>query len=192
MDSDADEHDDDQLIEAARGGNGTAFEELAVKKHGPTAVRVVMRIVADKETAKDVFQETLLAAWEKLGSFESGRPFRPWFLKIAVHKALDSTRAATRRREAMLRTAVHRREATLTSDHESTESDIVQMCSSSLDERDRTIITLQVYDGLSYEEIAQILDCPIGTVMSRRHRAAKKLRERLERLGLTGVKGDRP
>ena len=169
------------LIEQARLGDRNAFGEL-VRFHYSGVVRVVFRLCGDARLAEDMAQEAFLRAWINLSSFHPQSSIRNWFYRIAVNAALDVLR--------------HRPEETLDDEAAQMISDQktspeaamiekegmtqVQQAIQSLPEAARSVLILREYGELSYQEIANVLDVPVGTVMSRLNYARNRLRELLK------------
>ena len=169
------------LIEQAQRGDRNAFGEL-VRCHYSGVVRVVYRLCGDTGLAEDMAQEAFLRAWINLPSFHPQSPLRNWLYRIAVNAALDVLR---RRPEETLEDE----EVQMVTDQalcpetaliEKERVALLQQAMQSLPETARSVLVLREYGGLSYQEIASVLDVPIGTVMSRLNSARNRLRELLK------------
>ena len=168
------------LVEQARHGDSNAFGDL-VRLHYPGVVRVVFRLCGDARLAEDMAQEAFLRAWINLSSFHPQSSIRNWFYRIAVNAALDVLR---RRPEETLED-----EATQMLPDQKTSPEVamiekegmtqVQQAIQSLPEAARSVLILREYGELSYQEIANVLNVPVGTVMSRLNYARNRLRELL-------------
>lgn len=158
--------------------------------------RVASTLTQQRADAEDLVQETLLRAYRALDSFD-GRYPRAWLLTILRNTAINLHR---RRRPQLLDDP----DAVL--DHLSAEGaasgystpdefveasfdDVVESAFASLGDKHRTILRLVDMDGLSYAEAGAVLGIPIGTVMSRLHRARTKIRRRLAAAGMTTRRG---
>jgi RNA polymerase sigma-70 factor (ECF subfamily) len=169
------------LIEQARLGDRNAFGDL-VRLHYPGVVRVVFRLCGDARLAEDMAQEAFLRAWINLSSFRPQSSIRNWFYRIAVNAALDVLR---RRPEETLEDEATQMlpdqraspEAAMIEKEGMTQ---VQQAIHSLPEAARSVLILREYGELSYQEIANVLDVPVGTVMSRLNYARNRLRELLK------------
>lgn len=168
------------LIAKAQKGDRDAFGEL-VRHHHHGVVNVVYRMCSDVELAEDAAQDAFIQAWLHLPSFRPGTSLRNWIYRIAVNAALDVLRREPKTPLVDLRT--------LSMPDSSAEPEtvllekeralIVQRAILSLTEANRTILTLREYGGLSYQEIATMLNIPLGTVMSRLNYARDRLKELL-------------
>ena len=183
------------LVERVKRGDARAFE-LLVLKYRRRIERLVARIVRDPDSVADVAQETFIRAYRALPNFRGDSAFYTWLYRIAVNTARKE--AADQRRDPVISESAlaqgddendetSRAEATLT-DGETPESvlagrEIAQAVNAAveaLSEDLRQAVTLREIEGLSYEEIAQVMNCPIGTVRSRLHRARNLLKETLK------------
>ena len=184
---------DQQLVERAQRGDKRAFE-LLVEKYQRKLARLVSRLVRDPGEAEDVTQEAFIKAYRALPSFRGDSAFYTWLYRIGINTAKNYLVATGRR--APTSTEVDAEEA------ESFESgeqlrDIntpeslllskeiattVNAAIESLPEELRSAIQLRELEGMSYEEIAKLMDCPIGTVRSRIFRAREAIADKLKPL----------
>ena len=173
------------LVERAAAGDHRAYELLVIK-YQRRIERLIGRMVRDVDLVPDIAQETFIRAWRALHQFRGDAQFYTWLYRIAVNTAKKSL-MELKRNPVVTETALHsaddddetsRRENELTS--ESTpESELaareiaaaVNAAMEALPEDLRTAVTLREIEGLSYEEIAEAMNCPIGTVRSRIFRA---------------------
>lgn len=178
MTAGTDLYDDNPLAIAAKNGDRDAFCEL-VRRYRPLAVNVVYRMCGDAVLAEDAAQTAFMRAWEHLGSYQPRGSFRPWILRIAVHAALDALRS--QKPEADLQDAVDQSAPDRV--EESVErrerARQVRQAVLNLPEASRAVLVLKEYQDCSYREISQVLDIPIGTVMSRLHYARSVLLQTL-------------
>jgi RNA polymerase sigma-70 factor (ECF subfamily) len=176
---------DDFLVDRARAGDLTAFETL-VERHRVTVFRVAARLVGDHE-AEDVAQDAFLRAYHRLGRFRGDASFRTWLLRIAHNSAIDAL--GRRRRHAE---ADEPDELEQTTDVEGTRQPSERLERSErlrrlegklelLRSEHRTVLVLRDVEGLSYEEIAEVTDTPVGSVKGRLHRARGELIDFLRR-----------
>lgn len=171
---------EDQLIEAALEGNRDAFGEL-VLMHYQGVINVVYRLGGEMQLAEDVAQETFIRVWTKLHTYRRVGSFRSWVYRIATNAALDVFR---RRKEE-----VDIEELPLSSPDSGVEqnlirrqqAEIVRQAVLDLPPASRSVLVLREYEGLSYQEIADSLEIPVGTVMSRLAYAREKLKQELSR-----------
>ena len=175
-----------RLIEQAQNGDRNAFGEL-VLRHYQGVVMVVYRMCGDAGLAEDATQEAFIRAWVNLASYQPRSSLRNWLYRIAVNAALDILR---RKPEESLEDeevlmVTDRTPGPETALIEKEQSAQLQQAMRSLPEAARSVIVLREYGGLSYQEIAAVLDIPIGTVMSRLNYARNRLREMLKEYSLT-------
>jgi RNA polymerase sigma-70 factor, ECF subfamily len=171
-----------ELVTRAQSGERNAFSEL-VRIHTPGVVSVIYRMCGDMHIAEDSAQETFIQAWLHLSSYRPGTSLRNWLYRIAVNTATDLLRKEKR----ILPTAVE--DMYLTDGRPGPESlfsqaeqaSLVQKAILSLPDASRAVLVLREYEELSYHEISDTLDIPVGTVMSRLNYARSLLRNRLER-----------
>lgn len=128
-------------------------------------------------------QQATERAWKAIESFDTSRPFRPWFLRIVANLARNDRRARGRRAQLDIRAASAdvRREVTTPEDVAVTDAERRQVLDAlnRLDEDDRLVVALRYFEQLSESEMAETLDCPTGTVKSRLSRAMSRLRDAL-------------
>jgi RNA polymerase sigma-70 factor, ECF subfamily len=166
------------LIEQAQNGDRNAFGEL-VRRHYQGVVSVVYRMCGDMGLAEDAAQEAFMRAWVNLPSYEPKGNLRNWLYRIAINAALDVLR---RKPEETLEDVEALRmpdqsEGPETALIEKEQVTLLQKALKSLPEAARSVLVLREYGGLSYQEIACVLDVPVGTVMSRLNYARNRLRE---------------
>jgi RNA polymerase sigma-70 factor (ECF subfamily) len=167
-----------ELIARAQQGDRQAFGEL-VRCHRAGVVNVVYRMCGDGHLAEDAAQEAFIRAWRGLARYRPRSPFRNWLYRIATNVALDVLR---RERETVdldgLSVAASEPgpEASVEGEER---GERVQRAVLALPPASRAVLVLREYEGLAYQEIAETLDIPVGTVMSRLNYARKRLREAL-------------
>jgi len=169
------------LVEQAQSGDRNAFGEL-VSRHYQGVVLVVYRMCGDTGLAEDAAQETFMQAWLNLASYRPRSPLRNWLYRIAINAALDVLR---RKPEETLEGGQARLVADQAAGPEAALIEkervaLLQQAMQSLPEASRSVLVLREYGGLSYHEIASVLDVPVGTVMSRLNYARNRLREILK------------
>ncbi len=184
---------DQQLVERAQRGDKRAFE-LLVEKYQRKLARLVSHLVRDPGEVEDVTQEAFVKAYRALPSFRGDSAFYTWLYRIGINTAKNYLVAMGRR--APTSTGVDAEEAEgqesgeLLQDINTPESLLltkeiattVNAAIQSLPEELRSAIQLRELEGMSYEEIAKLMDCPIGTVRSRIFRARETIAERLKPL----------
>jgi len=188
------ERDVDQLlVERAQRGDKRAFE-LLVEKYQRKLARLLSRLVRDPGEVEDVTQEAFVKAYRALPSFRGDSAFYTWLYRIGINTAKNYLVAMGRRTPTS--TEVDAEEAEGYDDGEqlrdinTPESLLlskeigatVNAAIESLPEELRSAIQLRELEGMSYEEIAKLMDCPIGTVRSRIFRAREAIAERLKPL----------
>jgi RNA polymerase sigma-70 factor (ECF subfamily) len=184
---------DQQLVERAQRGDKRAFE-LLVEKYQRRLARLVSRLVKDPGEVEDVTQEAFIKAYRALPSFRGDSAFYTWLYRIGVNTAKNYLVATGRRTPTS--TDVEAEEAEgfeggeLLRDINTPESLLlskeigatVNAAIDALPEELRSAIQLRELEGMSYDEIAKLMDCPIGTVRSRIFRAREAIAERLKPL----------
>lgn len=186
---------DRQLVEKARQGDKRAFE-LLVEKYQRRLYRLLSRMVRDPEEVEDIAQETFIKAYRALSNFRGDAAFYTWLYRIGVNTAKNYL---AMRKKSMPTISDHAMndddepdERLIAHDIATPESELqskqiaiaVNEAVEALPEELRSAIILREMEGLSYEEIAESMGCPIGTVRSRIFRAreaiAAKLRPMLD------------
>jgi RNA polymerase sigma-70 factor (ECF subfamily) len=182
--------DDAQAIRRCQRGDRSAFEPV-VRRYMQRASFFALGLTGDQEEALDASQEAFIRAYRAIGGFDASRPFYPWFHRILRNVCLTRLARTGRSREVPLEDNVDIASTTVpgaldvdpAAALERTElRRIVWEGLGDLSVTDREILVLREFQDLSYSEIAQLLEIPQGTVMSRLHSARRRLRERLEPL----------
>ena len=188
---------DQQLVERAQKGDKRAFG-LLVDKYQRKLARLLSRFVRDSAEVEDVTQEAFIKAYRALPNFRGDSAFYTWLYRIGINTAKNHLMAAGRR--APTSTSVDSEEAEGLDEGEQLRDintpeslllsreigDTVNAAMLALPEDLRTAIQLREMEGMSYKDIAQIMNCPIGTVRSRIFRAREAIAERLKPLLDTG------
>ena len=183
---------DQALIERCQAGDVAAFEPL-VEKYRQRVWRIAYQIVRDREEAWDVSQEAFIRAYQSLAAFRGQSAFYTWLFRIVVNLATDRIRQRAARGRAFGTERVSESEwegalpddVTAGPEEEAARRERRQRIARALDalpSNFRAIIMLSDVEGLSYREIAEVLNVPIGTVMSRLHNARKRFRVLLKPL----------
>ncbi|HOL36584.1 MAG TPA: RNA polymerase sigma factor RpoE [Rubrivivax sp.] len=187
---------DAPFVDRARRGDTRAFEML-VLKYQRRIERLVARMVRDTDLVPDIAQETFIRAWRALPQFRGESAFYTWLYRIAVNtakKALVEIRRDPVVTEAALGSGDDAEEPSRVenelTDGETPEAVMaskevaaaVNAAMEALSDELRQAITLREIEGLSYDEIADVMDCPIGTVRSRIFRAREAIAARLRPL----------
>ena len=169
------------LIVLAQHGDRNAFGEL-VRRHYPKTVQIVHRFCGDPSLAEDATQEAFLRAWMNLPTFRVGSTLQNWIYRIAINAAVDVLRRQSgesisdEKADLEVDRAPGPEMALLAKER----TNAVQQAINSLPHAARSVLVLREYGELSYREIAEILDIPFGTVMSRLNYARTRLRHLLE------------
>lgn len=181
------------LVERVQSGDRDAFG-LLVSKYQRKLMRLIMRMVRDPAEAEDVTQEAFIKAYRALPNFRGESAFYTWLYRIGVNTAKNWLVAQGRRMPTTSEIADEDSEgiedSVLLRDDETPDrlllskqiGETVNAAMDALPEDLRTAISLREIEGLSYEEIAQVMDCPIGTVRSRIFRAREAIAARLRPL----------
>jgi len=183
---------DQQLVERAQKGDTRAFD-LLVKKYQHKILGLISRYVQDHSEVQDVAQEAFIKAYRALGSFRAESAFYTWMYRIAINTAKNYLVSRGRRppgSDLDISDAELVDQSGRLSDIESPEAAIARdqleaavfKAIEQLPDDLRTAITLREFDGLSYEDIATIMECPVGTVRSRIFRAREAVDKHIEPL----------
>jgi RNA polymerase sigma-70 factor (ECF subfamily) len=192
----ADADADAPLVQRAQQGDLRAFEMLVVR-YRRRIERLIGRLSRDPDLVQDLAQETFLRAWRALPQFRGDSAFYTWLYRIAVNTA-RKTLADLRRDPVLTESALapaHDDDETFRPEVEPSTADTPEALLASreiaaavnaaverLSEDLRQAVVLREIEGLSYEEIAEIMNCPIGTVRSRIFRAREAIAQRLRPL----------
>ena len=184
---------DHEALEACRRGDRGAFD-LLVERHHRRVFRLSMRLLGDEDAALDAAQETFLKAWRALARFEGGSLFTTWLTRIAINQCRNELRRRGTLKHGRLRSLDEQApsgEGTLAEqvpgagraaweDLQGRElKSLFEGVLQGLDPTDREVLLLKEVEGLSYEDMAEVLDLPVGTVRSRLHRARAEMRRRI-------------
>lgn len=181
---------DQQLVKRVQQGDKRAFD-LLVLKYQHKILAIVGRYVKDNGEVHDVVQETFIKAYRALANFRGDSAFYTWIYRIAINTAKNHLVARGRRppsRDVDMEEAEFYSGSDSLRDIDTPESElmkdqleaVVHAAIRSLPEDLRTAVTLREMDGLSYEEIAEVMDCPVGTVRSRIFRARESIDKQIE------------
>ena len=189
-------HSDDGLLEECRKGDSTAFDEL-VRRYKDRVYNVVYRFLGNREDALDVSQEVFVRAYRGLEGFRGNARVYTWLYSIAANLARNRLRDSGRMGRNMGTSLEMLNESAPgiadSMAHQTTPRDnaigdetqaLLQRCLGELPEHCRTAFVLRTTEDLSYEEIAEIMGCPVGTVKSRLNQARQTLRDRLKELAV--------
>jgi RNA polymerase sigma-70 factor (ECF subfamily) len=184
---------DQKLVVRAQQGDQRAFG-LLVSKYQRKLARLLSRLIRDPAEVEDVAQETFIKAYRALSGFRGDSAFYTWLYRIGINTAknylMSQGRRAPTRPESDTDEAENFDESESLHDNATPERVLlskqigatVNAAMEALPEELRTAITLREIEGMSYEDIAKIMDCPIGTVRSRIFRAREAIAEKLRPL----------
>jgi len=181
-----------KLIDRAESGDQDAYTEL-VRRYEPRVFAVCMKMVRNPETARDLAQDTFVKAFRALDTFDRDYTFSTWLYKIARNTCIDHFRRSkleTYSLDAPMKTREGEMEREIESPIETPErfllmkekGRLINEAIQSLPDKYREVINLRHAQELPYEDIAQILDVPLGTVKARLFRARELLKKRLKSL----------
>ncbi|MEM1453091.1 MAG: sigma-70 family RNA polymerase sigma factor [Planctomycetota bacterium] len=182
------EPSDDVLVRALADGRAHAFDVL-VARHGPRVRTFLGHLVRDAAAADDLTQEVFLTVLTRAQTRDPGRSFQVWLMRVARNEGLDLLRRRSlhARLVARVRTGVGRVARRLAASPPRPEEEVahdellgaLREGLARLPEPQRSVFLLREVEGMSYEEIGEVLDCSPKTVSSRLHRARAALRESL-------------
>jgi len=183
---------DKQLVARVQKGDKRAFDLLVIKYQHKVAA-IVSRYIYDREEVKDIVQEAFIKAYRAIGSFRGDSQFYTWLYRIAVNTAKNFLVSRSRRPPASdieIEDAEYFSGADNLHDVASPENlafrdelqTVVDTAIKTLPEDLRTAVSLRELDGLSYEDIANVMDCPVGTVRSRIFRAREAIDKQVKSL----------
>ncbi|MFC5475158.1 RNA polymerase sigma factor RpoE [Paraherbaspirillum soli] len=189
---------DQLLVERVQRGDKKAFELLVIK-YQRKLMRLVLRLVRDQAEAEDVVQEAFIKAYRALPQFRGDSAFYTWLYRIGINTAKNYL--VTQGRRAPTSTEANSEEAETFDDGEQLRdintpesllatkqiAQTVNVAMEALPAELRTAITLREIEGLSYDEIAEAMGCPIGTVRSRIFRAREAIADKLRPLLGTAI-----
>ncbi len=186
------EASDEELLARYRKGQREAFGVL-VRRYERELYGYLRRYLGDGNLAEDVFQNTFLTLYTKIGSYEAGRPVRPWLYTIATHQAIDALRRNGRHQAVSLDQErddaacdefpqlVSLLESRVAGPLEIAQGEERrQLVRDSVDRLPaflKQVVLLAYYQGMKYRDIADVIGIPVGTVKSRLHAALIKLQE---------------
>lgn len=189
-------HSDAGLVEECRKGDTSAFDEL-VRRYKDRVYGVVYRFLGNREEALDVSQEVFVRAYKGIQGFRGNAQVYTWLYSIAANLARNRLRDSGRRGrdkttslEALqesapgfadsMTQAASPRENAISEEMQA----VLQQCLNELPEHYRLAFVLRTFEDLSYEEISEVMGCPVGTVKSRLNQARQMLRDRLREFSI--------
>ncbi|MEX2489207.1 MAG: RNA polymerase sigma factor RpoE [Pseudomonadales bacterium] len=184
---------DHQLVERVKRGDKRAYD-LLVLKYQHKIVGLVSRYLRDQDEVMDVTQEAFIKAFRALPRFRGDSAFYTWLYRIAINTAKNHLVSKSRRppdsdidvdegefhdNTAVLKDIENPENALATDQLEA----VVYKAIDDLPEELKAAVTLREFEGLSYEEIAEVMECPVGTVRSRIFRAREAIEKKIEAIG---------
>lgn len=178
---------DQQLVKRVQEGDKRAFD-LLVLKYQHKILSIIGRFVKDQAEVQDVAQETFIKAYRALGNFRGESAFYTWVYRIAINTAKNHLVSKGRRPpsadvdEAEFYSGSEYLKDVATPENQLMRDqlkDVIFKAIKALPEDLRTAVTLREMEGLSYEEIAEVMDCPVGTVRSRIFRAREFIEKQM-------------
>ncbi|PYR89705.1 MAG: RNA polymerase subunit sigma-24 [Acidobacteria bacterium] len=186
---------DEELVARSMGGDLDSFNQLVLRWERPIYA-LAYRVIGREEDARDVCQETFLRAFRALKGFKGQAKFSSWLYRITLNLCRDWIRRERRQPIAQAPEGVDLIElASEATPSESIEELVarreigraVARVMAELPDEQRTAIILKEYHGLTFQEIADLLDCPLSTVKTRLYQGLTVLRKQLAREGLPGA-----
>jgi len=187
---------DEELVTRSMGGDLDSFNQLVLRWERPIYA-LAYRVIGREEDARDVCQETFLRAFRALGGFKGQAKFSSWLYRITLNLCRDWIRRERRQPLAQTPEGVDLVELAGEGDDVESIEDLVarkeigaavSKAMALLPEDQRTAIVLKEYHGLTFQEIADMLDCPLSTVKTRLYQGLTVLRRQLERSNVTRLK----
>ena len=183
--------EDIALVHRAQKGDYRAFD-LLILKYQVRVTTLANKFVNDKQIAEDIAQESFIKVYKSIGSFRGESAFFTWLYRVAVNTAKNYLSSKKRKKE-MLVSDITDSDTTDPLSALTTESpedilaannlrEIILKSFGDLPEEIRTALSLREFEGLSYQEIGKILDCPVGTVRSRIFRGREQIQEAIDHL----------
>jgi RNA polymerase sigma-70 factor (ECF subfamily) len=180
------------LVDRAKAGDRAAFDELLIAVR-PRALAAALKVLHNRDDAEDAVQDAFLKVWRCLATFECRSSFSTWIHRIVTNASLDLMRKNSSRSETVERTDVQdvALNVAITDDEPSNQQTpeselrdyeiqmLVRTAVATLPAAHRQAVELREFEDLSYQEMAEVIKCPVGTVMSRLHHARHKLAEEL-------------
>lgn len=184
---------DHQLVERVKRGDKHAYDLLVIK-YQHKIVGLVSRYLRDQDEVMDVTQEAFIKAFRALPRFRGDSAFYTWLYRIAINTAKNHLVSKSRRppdsdvdvdegefhdNTAVLKDIENPENALATDQLEA----VVYKAIDDLPEELKVAVTLREFEGLSYEEIAEVMECPVGTVRSRIFRAREAIEKKIQAIG---------
>ena len=180
---------DKQLVERVRRGDKRAFD-LLILKYQHKIISIVGRYLGDRNDVQDVSQETFIKAYRAIPNFRGESAFYTWLYRIAINTAKNHLVSKSRRPPNIdidIDDGEFQDNSAVLRDNESPQAslatkqmeEVIFRAIENLPAELRVAVTLREFEGLSYEEIARLMDCPVGTVRSRIFRAREAIEQKI-------------
>lgn len=180
---------DKELVERVRRGDKRAFD-LLILKYQHKIISIVGRYLGDRNDVQDVSQETFIKAYRAIPNFRGESAFYTWLYRIAINTAKNHLVSKSRRPPNIdidIDDGEFQDNSAVLRDNESPQAslatkqmeEVIFRAIENLPAELRVAVTLREFEGLSYEEIARIMDCPVGTVRSRIFRAREAIEQKI-------------
>jgi RNA polymerase sigma-70 factor (ECF subfamily) len=188
---------DEELVARSMGGDLDSFNQLVLRWERPIYA-LAYRVIGREEDARDVAQETFLRAFRALAGFKGQAKFSSWLYRITLNLCRDWIRRERRAPVAQAPEGVDLLELAASAEPSESVEDLVSRrelgravakAMAMLPDEQRTAIVLKEYHGLTFQEIADLLDCPLSTVKTRLYQGLTVLRRQLELAGVESTFG---
>jgi RNA polymerase sigma-70 factor (ECF subfamily) len=185
---------DEELVARSRGGDLDSFNQLVLRWERPIYA-LAYRVIGREEDARDVAQETFLRAFRALGGFKGQAKFSSWLYRITLNLCRDWMRRERRTPVSQAPEGIDIIELAGAGEGAESMDDVVtrkqlgrvvEKAMAMLPEEQRTAIIMKEYHGLTFQEIADLLDCPLSTVKTRLYQGLSVLRKQLHEDGVRG------
>lgn len=173
---------DGVLIESAKSGDSKAFSSL-VLKHQQSLLRLCMRFTSSHDLAEDIVQDTFVKAYRKLSTFEGRSSFKSWLFQIAINTAKNKIRAT---KDTVNIDSIQISIGAMSADGIEKQGvrDLIREFVEELPEKQKTALTLRIYDDLSFKEIAEIMECPYDTAKANYRHGLMSIKKNIEKRNL--------
>jgi RNA polymerase sigma-70 factor (ECF subfamily) len=164
------------LVREVKAGDKKAYGEL-VDRHQKAIYRLALRFTGDHGVAEDVVQESFIKAYQKINFFEERSSFKSWLFRIAINTCKNKWRSKSHQEVDINDVTLGVAEQTTKNLEHDEAQRILQSEVQKLPERQRTALSLRVFEDLSFQEIAKIMDCPYDTAKANYRHAVLKLKK---------------
>jgi RNA polymerase sigma-70 factor (ECF subfamily) len=176
-----------ELVRWAQTNQMEAFDEL-VKRYRNDVFGLAFHYIRNREEAWDMAQEVFIKAYNAIGRFRGDSAFKTWLLRITANRCKDFFKKRKLATVAMENTVVEQTVSGGVTPEEKLRStelgNAIEEALNSLSEKHRSAFILREFEGMSYDDMAEVMGCSTGTVMSRLHHARKKLQQTLSAMGI--------